>query len=64
MAVECSSCFYRMQWTAESCFFVLYQSVFFCLCMKYLGGTAERICAKFTRTIALVPRLDEFEGQG
>jgi len=40
-----------------------------CLCMKYLrNGTAERICAKFTRKTCLVPRYDEFEvkvkGQG
>ena len=33
------------------------------LCMKCLG-TAERICTKFTRTTCLVPRSDEFEGQG
>ena len=27
-------------------------------------GTAELICAKFTRKTCLVPRSDEFEGQG
>jgi len=32
--------------------------------MKYLVGTAERICAKSTLKTCLVPRLDEFEGQG
>jgi len=35
----------------------------FCLCMKYLGGTAEWICTKFTRKTCFVPRSDEFEGQ-
>jgi len=31
--------------------------------MKYISGTAERICAKFTRNTCLVFRLDQFEGQ-
>ena len=30
---------------------------------EILSGTAERICAKFTRKTCLVPRSDEFEGQ-
>jgi len=29
-----------------------------------MAGTAERICAKFTGKTCLVPRSDEFEGQG
>ena len=29
-----------------------------------ISETAERICAKFTRKTCLVPRSDEFEGQG
>jgi len=29
-----------------------------------ISGTAERICAKFTRKVCFVPRLEEFEGQG
>ena len=29
-----------------------------------ISGTAERICAKFTRKTCFVPRSDEFEGQG
>ena len=35
----------------------------FCLCMKYLLGTTELICAKFTLKMCLVPHSDEFEGQ-
>jgi len=35
-----------------------------CLCMKYLRGTTERICTKFTQNTCLVPCSDEFEGQG
>jgi len=34
------------------------------LCVyKMSGGTAERICAKFTRKTCLIPHLDEFEGE-
>jgi len=29
-----------------------------------ISETAEQICAKFTQKTCLVPRLDEFEGQG
>ena len=36
--------------------------VFFCV--WNISGTAERICAKFTRKTCLVRRSDEFEGQG
>ena len=32
--------------------------------VRNISGTAERICAKFTRKTCLVPRWDEFEGQG
>jgi len=31
---------------------------------QWMTGTAERICAKFTRKTCLVLRLDEFECQG
>jgi len=33
-------------------------------CVSNISGTAERICAKFTRNTCVVPRFDEFEGQG
>jgi len=33
------------------------------VCVKYLSGIAERICAKFTWKTCLVPRLGKFEGQ-
>jgi len=36
---------------------------FFCL-YEIISGTVERICAKFTRKTCLVPRSDEYEGQG
>jgi len=36
----------------------------FFVCVWSISGTAERICTKFTRKTCLVPRLDEFEGQG
>jgi len=36
----------------------------FFVCVWNISGTAERICAKFTRKTCLVPRSDEFEGQG
>ena len=55
-------CFYRTQWTAEGSVFLRCQSVFF-VCARNISGTAERICAKFTRKTYLVPRSDEFEGQ-
>ena len=32
-------------------------------CVLNISGTAERICAKFTRKTCLIPRSDEFEGQ-
>jgi len=40
-----------------------HQSVFF-VCVWNIPGTAEQICVKFTWKTRLVPRLDEFEGQG
>ena len=50
-AVNCGRfCFWRRQ------------SVFF-VCVRNISGTAERICAKFTWKMCLVPRSDEFEGQ-
>ena len=55
---------YRMQWTAESS--VLAPSVcdFLFVYIWNISGTAEQICAKFTRKTCLVRRSDEFEGQG
>jgi len=51
-AVNCGMfCFWRRQ----SVFLLVY---------KISRGTTERICAKFTRKTCLVPRSDEFEGQG
>jgi len=51
-AVNCGRfCFWRRQ------------SVFL-VCVWNISGTAERICAKFTRKTCLIPRSDEFEGQG
>jgi len=48
---------------------VLFLAVFgavcdFFVCVWNISGTAERICAKFTGKTCLVPRSDEFEGQG
>jgi len=37
---------------------------FLFVCHSNISGTAERICAKFTGKTCLVPRWDEFEGQG
>jgi len=34
------------------------------VCVWNISGTAEQICTKFTRKTCLVPRSDEFEGQG
>ena len=51
-AVNCGRfCFWRCQ------------SLFFA-CVRNISGIAKRICAKFTRKTCLVPRSDEFEGQG
>jgi len=50
-------CYYRTQRTAEG-------SVFGAVCVWNISGTVERICAKFTRKTCLIPRSDEFEGQG
>jgi len=44
------------------CFLALSGCVFF-VCVWNIPGTAERICAKFTRKTCLVPRSDKFEGQ-
>ena len=55
--------YYRTQWTAEGsvCGAV---SPWFFVSVWNISGTAERIWAKFTRKTGLVPRSDEFEGQG
>jgi len=37
---------------------------FLFVCASYILGMAERICAKFTRKMCLVPRSDEFVCQG
>jgi len=49
-------------WTAGSLFGAV--SLCFFVFVRNISQTAERICAKFTRKTCLVPRLDEFEGQG
>ena len=54
--------FYSTQWTAGGS--VLVPSVCGFLCVWNISGTAERICSKFTWKTCLVPRSDEFEGQG
>jgi len=51
--------FYGTQWTAAGSVSGAV-SLVFCLC---IWGTAERICAKFTRKTCLVPRSDDFEDQ-
>jgi len=52
-AVNCGRfCFWRRQYG------------FFMFVYEISPGTAEQICAKFTRKMCLVPRLDEFESQG
>jgi len=52
-AVNCGRfCFWRRQSVVS--FLFVYQ----------ISGTAERICDKFTRNTCLVPRSNEFEGQG
>ena len=52
---------YHAQQTVEGSVFGTVSLCFFCLS---ISGTAEWICAKFTRKMCLVPRSDEFEGQG
>ena len=44
-------CFWRCLWLS-------------CLFMKYFGGTAEQIYARFTGKTCLVPRSDQFECRG
>ena len=39
-------------------------SLWFFVCVRNFSGTAEHICAKFTRKTCLLHRCDEFEGQG
>jgi len=57
--------YYRTQWTAERClFWHCHSSLWFFVCVWNISGTAERICAKFTWKTSLVPRSDEFKGQG
>jgi len=36
----------------------------FFVCVWNISGIAERICDKFTRKTCLIPRWDEFDGQG
>jgi len=54
--------FYRMHWTAEGSVFGAV-SLCFCSCMQYLGNCSTD-CANFTGKTCLVPRSDEFKGQG
>jgi len=60
--------FYRTRWTAEGSVFGAVSLCFFA-CVWNISGTAERICAKFTRKTCLIPRSDDFwrsevKGQG
>jgi len=52
-----------MQWTAQGSVFSAI-SLWFFVCVWNISGTAQRICAKFTRKTCLAPRMDEFEDQG
>ena len=54
--------FCHMQWTAEGSVFGAV-SLWFFVCVWNVSGTAEQICAKFTRKTCFVPHSDEFEGQ-
>ena len=60
--------FYRTQYVNCVRFFFSVVCDFFLhsffVCESNISGTAERICAKFTRKTCLVPRSDEFECQG
>jgi len=51
---------------ASEVLFLALSLIFFCLfaCVRNIPGTAERICAKFTRKTCLIPCSDEFECQG
>jgi len=44
--------------------FLALSVTFVFVCVWNISGTAERICAQFTRNTCLVPRSDEFEDQG
>ena len=44
--------------------FLALSTSFLSVCAWNISGTAERICAKFTRKTCLVPRSDQFECQG
>ena len=55
--------FYHTQWTARGSVFGTI-SLWFFLCVWNISRTAEWIYARFTRKTYLVPRWDEFEGQG
>jgi len=52
---------YRTEWTSEGSVF---GAVSLCFCVWNIPGIAEHNCSKFTWRTSLVPRLDEFEGQG
>ena len=54
---------YRTQCTAEGSVFGAV-SLWFFVCVWNTPGTAERICAIFTRKTCLVPRSEDFESQG
>jgi len=53
---------YRMQWTAQGSVFGTVCDLF--VCVWNISGSVEWTCAKFTRKTWLVPRSDQFEGQG
>jgi len=54
---------YHMQWTAEGSVCGTVSLWFFLFVYEMSRGTAEWICAKFTRKMCLIPCSDEFEGQ-
>ena len=60
---SCLVYYYRTQWTAEGSVFGAV-SLWVFVCVWNISGTAERICAKFTRKTCLVHRSDEFKDQG
>jgi len=62
MKVETLTVFFCTQWYEVRKFLFWALSVTF-LCMKY-GLSRKPLNAKFTRKTSLVPRSDEFEGQG
>jgi len=57
---------YRSLWKAVNWKVLFFGAVslWFFVCVWNISGTAERICAWFTRKTCLVPHSDKFEGHG